>query len=90
MITKKIFGKLNTGETVHEYLIDNDVASFSVLTYGGTVRTLKVPSKNGLIDVVLGYDTLEEYVNNGGYLGAVIGRNSNRVKGTDFQIFGKK
>ncbi len=90
MITKNIFGKLNNGETVYEYFIDNGVASTSILTYGATVRTLKVPSKKGLIDVVLGYDTLEEYVNNGGYLGAVIGRNSNRVKGTDFQIFGKK
>ena len=90
MITKNIFGKLNNGETVYEYTVDNGVASFSVLTYGATVRTLKVPSKNGILDVVLGYDTLEEYVNNGGYLGAVIGRNSNRVKGSDFQIFGKK
>ena len=90
MITKSIFGKLNNGETVYEYIVDNGTASASILTYGATVRTLKVPSKKGMLDVVLGYDTLEEYVNNGGYLGAVIGRNSNRVKGANFQIFGKK
>ena len=90
MIKKEIFGQLNNGEKVYEYTISNGTATLSVLTYGATIRTLKVPSNNGVLDVVLGYDTLNEYITNSGYLGAVIGRNSNRVKGSNFQIYGKK
>ncbi len=61
-----------------------------VLDYGVTIRSVIVPDKNGNpVDVVLGYDTLEEYASDDCYLGATIGRFANRIKGAGFQLNGK-
>lgn len=40
--------------------------------------------------MVLGRDTLEEYLNNKGYFGALIGRNSNRIENAEFELNGEK
>jgi aldose 1-epimerase len=64
-------------------------ASLSVTDYGATITSLCVPDKNGrLVDVVLGYDTEEEYRSNGDYLGATIGRVGNRIGGAAFSLNG--
>ena len=54
----------------------------TVLDLGGIVQQISVPDKNGdLTDVILGYNSVEGYENNGGYLGALIGRFGNRIGG---------
>ncbi len=51
-----------------------------IMTYGGIVQSLMVPDKNGNFgDVVLGYDTLDGYLTNSPYFGALIGRYGNRI-----------
>ena len=51
-----------------------------VLTYGGIIPFLRVPDKAGNpVDIVLGYDSIAEYENGSGYLGALIGRCANRI-----------
>lgn len=58
-----------------------------VSTLGATVRELWVVAQAGeLIDVALGYDTDADYVKNDGYLGATIGRNANRLKGSKITV----
>jgi aldose 1-epimerase len=43
-----------------------------------------VPDKNGKLgDVVLGYDTLNDYIGNTPYFGALIGRYGNRIAKAD-------
>ena len=75
MIKKQAFGKTADGREVTEYILDNGVISAHVLDYGCTVKNLFVTDKNGeKRDVVLGYDDIAGYENNGGYLGAFIGR----------------
>ena len=65
-------------------------ASLTVLDYGATVQSLCVPNREGkLVDVVLGYDTEEEYRQNKGYLGGAIGRVGNRIGGAAFSLNGK-
>ena len=65
-------------------------ASPSVLDYGATIQSLCVPDREGhLVDVVLGYDTEEEYRTQGAYLGATIGRVGNRIGGAVFSLNGK-
>lgn len=90
-VTKRPFGVTASGESVTEFVISNDSgASVSVLDYGATVRSVKVPDKNGrLTDVVLGYDSIEEYEKNICYFGATIGRNANRIEGAEFSLGGK-
>ena len=85
------FGKLSDGRCVQAAKLTNHAgASLTVLDYGATIQSLRIPDKNGNpIDVVLGYDTAEEYEKNGGYLGATIGRVGNRIAKAEFSLNGK-
>ena len=58
--------------------------------FGAVLVSLFVPDKNGnLDDVVLGFDSLEKYLTNDVcYFGSTIGRNSNRVKNSSFNLNG--
>ena len=50
---------------------------------------LQVPDRNGkFADIVLGYDTLEQYVNDSAYLGSLIGRYGNRIAKGKFTLNG--
>lgn len=77
---KEPFGSTRDGRTVEQYTLRCGNLEAKVLTYGATLRLLQVPDRNGeLVDVVLGYDSVGSYEDNGGYLGAVIGRYANRI-----------
>lgn len=84
------FGLLN-GKTVNAITIKNEFIEAEILSYGATLRSLKVKDKNGNpVDVCLGYDTLEEYVNSNGYFGATVGRVANRIGDARFTLDGKE
>lgn len=71
---------------VYEYVLDNGKGlSAHILNYGGIIKRLIY---NG-IDMALGRDTFEEYLDNDGYFGAIIGRNSNRIENSEFVLNGK-
>ena len=89
MITKKQFGITDDGTVVDIYTLSNGVAEVSIITYGGAIQSIKVPDKSGnLVDVCCGYDTLKEYQNRSGYLGALIGRFGNRIRAGKFTVNG--
>lgn len=52
-----------------------------VIDYGATIVSIKTPDKYGVLeDIVLGFDTLEDYMSNKNpYFGAAIGRVANRI-----------
>lgn len=85
MIKKELFGSLD-GKDVFLYTLDNgkDLRA-EILSYGGIIKSLVYKG----VDVVLGRDTLEDYLDNDGYYGALIGRNSNRIGGAAFELNGK-
>ena len=84
------FGRLQNGRQVTAAKLKNRAgASVTVLDYGAAVQSLCVPARDGsLVDVVLGYDTAEEYERNGDFLGATIGRVANRIGGAEFELHG--
>lgn len=84
------FGRTAGGEPVTAYRLTNAGGScLTVLDYGATIQSLCVPNgAGGFTDVVLGYDTLGEYEDNGGFLGATIGRVGNRIGGASFSLNG--
>ena len=83
------FGTAPGGEPVFLIKLDNGVISCEIITYGATIRSLVVPDRNGdPVDVVLGYDTLEEYISHDGYLGATVGRFANRIAKGQFRLGG--
>lgn len=86
MIEKKEYGRVGEKE-VYLYKLDNGRGlSAEIITYGGILRTLTFDGT----DVVLGRDSLEEYMNNTGCYGALIGRNSNRIANGEFTLNGVK
>ncbi len=91
MITEKIFGKTSAGVEVKEYTVENaNGMSFSAITFGAVIRKLMVKDKDGeLRDVVLGYDSVENYEKDDTYLGAVVGRYANRIGNAEFELNGQ-
>ena len=89
-VTTSKFGITRDGRPVTAYCLENaGGASVTVLDYGATVQSLIVPnSAGGMTDVVLGYDTVREYEENDGYVGATIGRVGNRIGGGAFRLNG--
>ncbi len=87
-VTVSEIGHLPSGEAVLRYTITNQQgASASLLNYGAIWQTMFVPNREGkLVDVVLGYDTVEDYQKNTMYLGATIGRVGNRIKNARFTL----
>lgn len=63
--------------------------SAAILEYGGILQSLTAPDRQGRpVDVVLGFDTLEGYRNDTAFLGATVGRVSNRIAGASFSLNG--
>lgn len=61
----------------------------SVTNYGGAVTSLKTPDRYGTFgEIVLGFETLDEYVHNPRYFGALIGRHANRIARGRFSLNG--
>ena len=61
----------------------------SVTNYGGAVTSLKTPDRAGNFDeIVLGFATLDEYVQCPRYFGALIGRHANRIARGRFSLDG--
>jgi len=81
-MAKIVFGTLSNGTKVHSYVIKNETLEVTLLDYGAIVQSLKYKG----VDVVLGYDDVKSYEKNDGYLGAVIGRVANRIKGGSFTL----
>ncbi|HEU4833674.1 MAG TPA: aldose epimerase family protein [Pyrinomonadaceae bacterium] len=61
----------------------------SIMTYGGAITSLKTPDHHGNFgDIVLGFETLDEYARNPRYFGALIGRHANRIARGRFSLNG--
>lgn len=91
MIEKKLFGKLPEGKEVYEFTLTNsNKCIVKIINYGAIITSIIVPDKNGKFeDVALGYDTLQEYINDKTFLGTVVGRYGNRIGKGCFQLEGK-
>ena len=88
---KHFFGTLPTGENTYLYTITAGKLTAAVTDFGASLVQLLVPDSAGnVVDVVLGYDDANGYrTGNGACLGATVGRNANRLKGSCFDLNGK-
>ena len=87
----KFFGHIPDGTAVKSCdLTNKNGMHLNVITFGATITSLKIPLKNGnFIDVVLGFDTLEAYlnsfnINSAPYFGATVGRFAGRINNSTF------
>ena len=89
-IDRQTFGTTPDGIDVSLYTLTNNSGAFVKITnFGGIVVSVYVPDRNGALDdVVLGYDTLEEYIQDNPHFGAIAGRYANRIAGGKFILDG--
>lgn len=72
-------------------LVNQTGVELRVLDYGCTITSVMLPDRQGqMADVVLGYDTLEEYLASPHYMGAVIGRCAGRIREGRFTLEDKE
>ncbi len=89
-IAEEPFGEVD-GHAVRLFTLKNANGLTAKITdYGAIVTELYVPDRDGeLSDIVLGFDTVEEYVDGSPYFGAIVGRVANRIAGGTFELDGK-
>lgn len=85
------FGVTAGGAPVSRLLLGGGGLACEVLSYGGTVRALRVPDRAGRpVDVVLGFDALADYEAQSQFIGATVGRYANRIGGARFSLGGEE
>lgn len=88
--TRADFGTMPDGTPVDLYTLTNvNGLVAEITTYGGAIVSLLVPDRDGnLGDVVLGFDTLDDYITKSPFFGCITGRYANRIGGARFTLNG--
>jgi aldose 1-epimerase len=90
-VSKSIVGRLQSGEEIVECRLANSLGTqAAILTLGATLRSFVVADAHGHFDdLVLGYDSVEEYLRGSDYFGATVGRYANRIANGRFNVGGR-
>lgn len=89
-VRQRPFGTVD-GQPVQLFTLTNAAGmEVSITNYGAALAAWLAPGKGGILgDIVLGYDSAEDYQKQPGYLGAVVGRYANRIAGGYFELNGR-
>ena len=90
-VKREPFGKMPDGKPVERFTLTNaNGVELKAISYGGIITSLRVPDRTGkLDDIVLGFDTLDGYLKDHPFFGAIIGRYGNRIGKAQFSLDGK-
>jgi aldose 1-epimerase len=85
------YGKTKDGREVTRYCLQNSQGvEVRCINYGCTITHILLPEANGgKIDVVLGFESLEEYEDDKAFLGRFVGRYANRISEARFFLSGR-
>lgn len=91
-IQSQTYGQTADGQVATLYALTNAKGmTVEITNYGGIVTRLTAPDRKGkFADVVLGYDTLADYLKATPYFGALVGRYGNRIAKGKFTLDGKE
>jgi len=89
---RRIFGRLPSpdGASVEEFTLTNahDI-EVRAITYGAIITVIRTPDRSGkLADIVFGFDSLQGYLAQSPYFGAIVGRFANRIARGQFSLDG--
>ncbi|MBN1769431.1 MAG: galactose mutarotase [Prolixibacteraceae bacterium] len=90
-IKQEDFEREVDGKQVSLFVLENlNGAELTVTNFGAKVVSILVPDKNNrLVDVVTGYNNIDDYLKSGElYFGAAIGRYGNRIANGKFELDG--
>jgi len=92
VVDKRIFGKMPDGKPAYIFTFESsNGVKVQVTNFGAKIISIVVPDRDGKRDnVILGYKSLEHYLNGHQYLGATIGRVTNRIANASFELNGSK
>jgi len=86
-VAKQPFGQTPDGAAVELYQLSDGKIEARIITYGGIIVSLRTPDRNGRLgDIVLGCDTLEQYIAQTAHFGGIIGRYANRIAHGTFHL----
>ena len=73
---------------IKEYkLINKNDISIIILSYGGVIKEINTPDKNGNVEnIVLNHKSNHKYLTDSFYMGALIGRYANRIAKSTFKL----
>jgi len=84
------WGQLPDGRTLHRWTLRNATGSqVDVTDLGGTLLSWQAPDRQGRVgEVLLGHADASQYVASDAYMGAIVGRWANRIRGGRFTLDG--
>lgn len=89
-VMKKHFGKAGSRDVWLYTLSNSNGIEVDITNYGGIITSILTPDRNDERgDIVLGYDSLADYIANNPYFGAMVGRYANRIALGKFNLEGK-
>lgn len=91
-VSRHPFGQLEQRTVTCTRLENARGMQVDVIDYGAAVVAVRLPVVHPtatMVDVVLGFDTLEAYVAGGAFFGATVGRCANRIEGAHFSLEGR-
>ncbi len=91
LIEKEIFDQISHKKVELYTLTNKKRMQVKIANYGCIVVSILVPDRWGNMgDVVLGFDQLDDYISDGFYMGAIVGRCANRIANGQFTIDDKE
>ena len=89
-VTASDFGTAPDGDARLFTLTNGNGMEVDITNYGGIITAIRVPDRDGNTDdVALGFPTLEGYLGEDPYFGAIIGRYGNRLGAGTFTVDGE-
>ncbi|MBY0495835.1 MAG: galactose mutarotase [Cyanobacteria bacterium] len=88
-LARAAFGTVDSRAVEQFTLTNRNGVEVRAITYGGIITSIKTPDRVGAIgDIVLGFNSIDRYLADHPYFGAIIGRYGNRIAKGRFTIDG--
>jgi aldose 1-epimerase len=90
-VTREAYGTID-GRTVEQFTLANsNGVQVRAINYGGIITSVRTPDRRGASgEIVLGFDSLQGYLGDHPFFGAIIGRYGNRIARGRFAIDGQE
>lgn len=87
----EVWGSIEGQDILKYQLTNKNNLKVCITNFGATITEIITPDKNGILaDIALGYDRLDDYVNDEFYVGSVVGRFANRIAGGKIELEGQE
>jgi len=85
---KELFDKEIGGKHITLFTLENrNGVKVTLTNYGGRIVNILIPDKNGkLADILLGYNSIDNYIKGSKSFGATVGRFANRIAKATFSL----